>query len=127
MTAVEPARITRSSVPEAAPSQPWYDTPAVFRFPAPDDPPPGAARMFAMALYSAALGLAGIGVGLYAVVAVFGGAPGWYLPALGLLTALSVGPVVAAYLAIHQRALPWLLLLAAAPPTVANVMVAVSY
>ena len=127
MTAVEPARTTRSRVPETAPFQPWHDTPAVFRFPAPDDPPPGAARMFAMALYSAALGLAGVGVGAYAVVAVFGGAPGWYLPALGLLTVLSVGPVVAAFLAIHQRTLPWLLLLAAGPPTVANVLVAVSY
>ncbi|GAA4924682.1 hypothetical protein [Actinoplanes utahensis] len=129
MTAIEQARTTRivtqANLPQASPPPP--DPELSFRFPAPDDPAPGAARMLAIALYSAALGLCGVAVGLWAVMAVFSGAPGWYLPVLALLTMLSVAPVVAAYLAIHQRTLPWFLLLAAAPPMAVNVWVALSY
>ncbi|BAL86164.1 hypothetical protein AMIS_9440 [Actinoplanes missouriensis 431] len=124
MTAVEQARTTPAApVPYTAETE----DPGVFRFPAPEDPPPGAARMLAMALYGTALGLTGVGVGLYAVVAVFGGAPGWYLPALGVLTLLSVLLTAAAFLAIHERNLPWWLLIAAAPPMAAAVAVALSY
>ena len=129
MTAIEQARTTRIVTPAGLPEETWTPAPepTVFRFPAPDDPAPGGARMLAIALYSAGLGLCGVAVGLYAVMAVFSGAPGWYLPVLSLLTMLSVAPVVAAYLAIHQRTLPWLLLLAAAPPMAVNVLVALSY
>jgi hypothetical protein len=98
-----------------------------FRFPAPDDPAPGARRMLAMALYGTALGLTGVAVGLYAVVTVFGGAPGWYLPVLAVLTLISVAPAAAAFLAIHQRMLPWYLMTASAPPMVAAVMVALTH
>ncbi|WP_430783150.1 hypothetical protein [Actinoplanes sp. G11-F43] len=126
MTAVEHARTT-AVVPAPAPFEPSDAESAMFRFPAPDDPPPGNARLLIVALYGAALGICGVAVGLYAVVAVFGGAPGWYLPALAGLTLVSVGPVVAALLAIHRRALPWLLLAAAAPPMAANVYLALSY
>ncbi len=127
MTAVDHARTTPTASAENAPPVPLPGEHAVFRFPGEDDPAPGAARMLAMSLYGTALGLAGVGVGLYAVVAVFGGAPGWYLPVLGLLTLLSVVPAAAAFLAIHQRVLPWLLLLVAAPPMAGAVLVALSY
>jgi hypothetical protein len=123
VTALEHARTTRIVTPA---KNPWPEEHTVFRFPAPDDPAPGSGRMLAVAVYSAALGLCGVGVGLYAVLAVFGGAPMWYLPTLAVLTMLSVAPVVAAFLAIHQRTLPWLLLLAAAPPMVADILVALS-
>lgn len=126
MTAVEHARTT-TVVPVPAPPEPPAAESAVFRFPAPDDPAPGNARMLTVALYGTVLGICGVAVGLYAVVAVFGGAPAWYLPALAGLTVVSVGPVVAAVLAIHRRALPWLLLAAAAPPMAVNVWVALSY
>ncbi|MEU8658158.1 hypothetical protein [Actinoplanes philippinensis] len=121
MTALEQVPTTRVVMPAEVVLRPAPPQPAVFRFPAPDDPPPGAGRMLAIAIYSAGLGLCGVAVGLYAVVAVFSGAPVWYLPALAALTLLSVALVVAAFLAIHQRALPWVLLLAAAVPMAANV------
>lgn len=127
MTAVGQARSTRTTAAENPPPSAPTGDPGVFRFPAPDDPAPGAARILAMALYGTALGLAGVGVGLYAVLAVFGGAPGWYLPVLGLLTLMSVVPAAAAFLAIHERNLPWWLLIAAAPPMAAAVAVALSY
>ncbi|WP_433828639.1 hypothetical protein ACQP2E_04675 [Actinoplanes sp. CA-015351] len=127
MTAVEQARTTRTEPLENAPILASGDDPGVFRFPAPEDPAPRLAKILAMALYGTALGLTGVGVGLYAVIAVFGGAPGWYLPVLGLLTGLSVVPTAAAFLAIHERNLPWWLLLAAAPPMAAAVAVAISY
>ncbi|MBO3739684.1 hypothetical protein [Actinoplanes flavus] len=123
MTALKHARTTHAVVPP----QRLPEEPAIFRFPTPEDPPPGAGRVLAVALYGTVLGICGVGVGLYAVIAVFGGAPAWYLPALAALTMLSVAPVVAAVLAIHQRILPWFLLLAAAPPMVADVMVALAY
>ena len=128
MTAVEQARTTRTAASRNASLVPWNDPEsAVFRFPTEDDPAPGAGRMLAMALYGTVLGLTGVGVGLYAVLAVFGGAPGWYLPVLGLLTLLSVGPAAAAFLAIHQPRLPWYLMAAAAPPMIAAVLVALAY
>jgi hypothetical protein len=127
VTALEQVPTTRVVMPADVPHRSAPEEPVIFRFPAPDDPPPGAARMLAVAVYSAGLGLCGVAVGLYAVLAVFSGAPVWYLPALAALTLLSVALVVAAFLAIHQRALPWLLLLAAAPPMAANLYLAVSY
>lgn len=120
-------------VEHSRPSAPVFVQPAdeeripLFRFPAPDDPAPGDAQMLIIASYGTVLGLCGMAAGLYSVVAVFSGAPGWYLPALAALTAASVGPVVAAFLALHRRALPWLLLLAAAPPMAGNLYVAMSY
>jgi hypothetical protein len=128
VTAVEPARISRTALPEIVPFEPSWDTePAVFRFPAEDDPAPGSARVLAMAGYSAMLGLTGVGVGLYALVAVLSGAPGWYLPALAMLTMFSVGLAVGAFLSVHQRTLPWILLLAAAPPMIGALLLAVAY
>jgi hypothetical protein len=128
VTAVEPTRISRGAVPEIMPFEPsWDEDPAVFRFPTEDDPAPGPTRVLAMAGYSAMLGLTGVGVGLYAIAALFGGAPGWYLPALAMLVMFSVGLVCGAFLAVHQRALPWILLLAAAPPMAGALLLAVNF
>jgi hypothetical protein len=127
VTAVDQSRTTRVVVPAQPNSEASTEEPTIFRFPAPDDPPPGAGRMLAVAVYGTVLGLCGVGVGLYAVVAVFSGAPAWYLPALAALTMLSVAPVVAAVLAIHQRTLPWFLLLGGAPPMALAVSVALAY
>jgi hypothetical protein len=128
VTAVEPTHISRPAPPEIVPFEPsWEPEPPVFRFPAEDDPAPGSGRVLAMAGYSAMLGLTGVGVGLYALVAVVSGAPVWYLPALAMLTMFSVGLVVGAFLAVHQRTLPWILLLAAAPPMAGALLLAVNY
>jgi hypothetical protein len=128
VTAVEQASTTRTATSGNTSIVPWpLEEPSVLRFPAPDDPAPSGRRMLGMAVYGVVLGTAGVVVGLYAVVAVFGGAPGWYLPVLGLLTLLSVVPAAAAFLAVHQRRLPWLLMLAAAPPMIAALLVALAY
>ncbi|WIM97454.1 hypothetical protein ACTOB_000977 [Actinoplanes oblitus] len=128
MTAVEPARISRTALPEIVPFEPsWDPEPPIFRFPAEDDETPGSTRVLTMAGYSAMLGLTGVGVGLYALLAVFRGAPGWYLPALAMLTMFSVGLAVGAVLSVHQRTLPWILLLAAAPPMLGALLLAVAY
>lgn len=127
MTTVDRSRTTRVVVPAQPDPGLWTEDPEIFRFPAPDDPPPGTGRILMIAVYGAGLGLCGVGVGLYAVMAVFSGAPAWYLPVLALLTMMSVAPVVAAFLAIHQRILPWFLLLGGAPPMAAAVMVALSH
>ena len=99
-----------------------------FRFPAADDPNPGTGKLLGMSLYASLLGLAGVGVGVRGLVSTIGGdAPGWYVPLLGFAGMLSVALSVGAFLSIHRRALPWLLLLAAAAPLGAAVLLAVAY
>jgi hypothetical protein len=100
----------------------------LFRFPAADDPAPGTRRLLAMSLYAAALGLAGVGVGVRSFVSVLSGtAPGWYVLVLAFLGLLSVALVVGAFLSIHRRVLPYLLLAAAAVPLTGAVLIAVAY
>jgi hypothetical protein len=99
-----------------------------FRFPAADDPNPGTRRLLAMSLYAALLGLTGFGVGARGLVStISGGVPGWYVPVLAFAGMLSVALSVGAYLSIHRPALPWLLLISAAAPLAAAVLLAVAY
>jgi hypothetical protein len=100
----------------------------LFRFPASHDPAPGTRRLLGISLYASALGLAGVGVGVRGFVSVLSGtAPSWYVFVLALLGLASVTLVVGALLSIHRRALPYLLLLAAALPLAGAVLLAVSY
>jgi hypothetical protein len=81
-----------------------------------------------MSLYAALLGLAGVGVGARGLVStISGGVPGWYVPVLAFAGMLSVALSVGAYLSIHRPALPWLLLISAAAPLAAAVLLAVAY
>jgi len=98
----------------------------LFRFPAADDPAPGTRRVLAMSLYAALLGLGGVGVGVRGLVSVIGGVPGWYVPLLAFLGLFSVTLVVGGFLSIHRRALPYLLLAAAAVPLSGAVLLAVA-
>jgi hypothetical protein len=101
---------------------------ALFRFPAADDPSPGTARVLCMSLYAAALGLAGVGVGLRGFVSVLGsGVPGWYVPVLALAGLVSVTLAVGAFLSVHRPVLPWVLMAAAAVPLAGDIALAVSY
>ena len=133
MTTVEQSRSTRTEAAEIMPFGGWEITPAptgfddraaLFRFPAADDPAPSPARLLTMALYAAALGLAGVGVWLRALVTVFGGTAFWYVPALSLFGLASVVMVVGSFLSIHRPVLPWLLLLAATGPLAIDVLIA---
>ena len=103
----------------------WEDDPrtasgdedVLFRFPAADDPVPTTRRVLAMSLYASVLGLAGVGLGVRGFVSVLSGtAPGFYVPVLAMVGLVSVALVVGAFLSIHRRALPFLLLVAAAVP-----------
>jgi hypothetical protein len=98
-----------------------------FRFPAADDPHPGTARVLLMAIYTALLGLGGVGVGLRGLVSVLGGAPGWYVPVLALIGLVGVALAVGAFLSVHRRFLPWVLLLAAAIPLTGDILLATAY
>jgi hypothetical protein len=104
------------------------DEEVLFRFPAADDPAPGARRLLGMSIYAALLGLTGVGIGIRGLVSqIGGGAPGWYTWVLAFLGMVSVALSVGAFLSIHRRVLPWLLLLGAAVPLAADVMLAVAY
>lgn len=107
---------------------PEPDADVLFRFPTASDPAPGTGRLLVMSLYASALGLAGVGVGVRGFVSVLGGeAPRWYVPVLALLGLISVALVVGAFLSIHRRLLPYLLLLAAAAPLIGDVLLAVAF
>ena len=136
MTTVEQNRSTRTEAAEIMPFGGWEITPtaagfggreSLFRFPAADDPAPASARLLTMALYAAALGLAGVGVWLRALVTVFGGTAFWYVPTLSLFGLASVALVVGSFLSIHRPVLPWLLLLAATAPLAIDVLIAALY
>jgi hypothetical protein len=99
----------------------------VFRFPTADDPTPGTARVLAMALYAAVLGLGGVGVGVRALVSVVGGVPWWYVPVLSVVGLIGVALAVGAFLSVHRRFLPWALLLAAAVPLTGDLLLAAAY
>ena len=136
MTTIEQSRGAQTGAAEIMPFGGWESTstPAavgdqgvLFRFPAPDDPAPSTARLLTMSLYAAALGLAGVGVGVRAMVTVLGGAGMWYVPALVLFGLLSVGLAVGSFLSIHRPALPWLLLVGATGPLAVDVLLAALY
>ena len=104
------------------------DAEVYFRFPSVDDPAPGTRRLLAMSIYASLLGLAGVGIGIRGLVSqIGGGVPGWYVPVLAFLGMVSVALSVGAFLSIHRRVLPWLLLLSAAVPLIADIMLAVAY
>ncbi|AGL14787.1 hypothetical protein [Actinoplanes sp. N902-109] len=133
----ETARTREVSAPEVVPFG-WEPirqfTPAavyeeaVFRFPAADDPTPGARRLLAMSIYASLLGLGGVGVGVRGLVSqIGGGVPVWYTWVLAFFGMVSVALAIGGFLSIHRRLLPWVLLLAAAVPLAADVMLAVAY
>jgi hypothetical protein len=100
---------------------------SVFRFPSADDPEPATRRLLGMSLYASMLGLLGLAVAIRGVAGIVGGhTPAWYEPTLVAAGLIGVALVVAAFLSIHRRLLPWLLLLAAAIPLTAN-LVATAY
>ncbi len=104
------------------------DAEAKFRFPAADDPTPGTRRLLAMSIYASLLGLGGFGIGVRGLVSqIGGGVPGWYTWVLGFLGMVSVALAVGAFLSIHRRVLPWILMLGAAVPLAADIMLAVAY
>lgn len=114
--------------PAAAGEMDEADDGVLFRFPTPEDPAPGTRRLFAMSLYASLLGLVGVGIGIRGLVSqIGGGVPGWYVPVLAFLGMVSVALSVGAFLSIHRRMLPWLLLLGAALPLIADIMLAVAY
>jgi hypothetical protein len=134
VTTVEKSRDTRTEAAEIMPFGGWEITPApaqfgdraaLFRFPAADDPAPSPLRLLTMALYAAALGLTGVGIGVRAMVKVVGGAPFWYVPTMSFFGLLSVALVVGSFLSIHRPTLPWLLLGAASVPLTIDVLIAV--
>lgn len=136
MTTVEQSRTTRTEAPTIMPFGGWETTPipagfadpaVLFRFPTADDPAPATTRVLGMSLYTAALGLTGVVAALRGLVTVVGGAPVWFMPAVGVLTALSVAAAAAAHLSIHRPALPWLLLGAAAGPMAGATALAMLY
>ncbi len=99
------------------------DRDSVFRFPSPDDPEPGTRRLLGMSLYASVLGLLGLAVAVRGVLAIVGSrTPVWYEPTLAVAGLACVALVVAAFLSIHRRVLPWLLLLAATAPLAANIV-----
>ncbi|MEU4239732.1 hypothetical protein [Actinoplanes sp. NPDC026619] len=136
MTTVEQNRGTRTEAAEIMPFGGWESAPApaqfgdreaLFRFPAADDPAPSPMRLLTMALYAAALGLTGLGVGVRGFVAVVEGAAFWYVPTMSFFGLLSVALVVGSFLSIHRPVLPWLLLAAATAPLAVDVLIAVLY
>ena len=136
MTTLEQSPTTHTEAATIMPFGGWQTTPviggfgddeALFRFPAADDPAPAPARLLGMSLYAAALGMTGVGVGARGLLTALGGTPFWFMPALALLSLVSVAAAVGAFLSIHRPSLPWMLLLGASVPMAGAVLLATLY
>ena len=136
MTTLEQSRTTHTEATTIMPFGAWETTPiidgfgddeALFRFPAADDPAPAPARLLGMSLYAAGLGLTGVGVGARGLLTALSGPPIWFMPVLALLSLVSVGAAVGAFLSIHRPTLPWMLLLGASVPMAGAVLLAMLY
>lgn len=111
----------------------WEDEPApadtderdvVFRFPTPDDPRPRTRRLLGVALYACALGMIGLGATARGLLSIMSGTtPDWYAPALAGTSLAGVVLTVGAFLSIHRRVVPWVLLMVAAMPMTATMMI----
>ena len=106
---------------ETGPDAPDPDDRGVlFRFPAPDDPKPGTRRLLGLSLCASLLGLTSLVVTVRTLLSIVSGpTPAWFGPVVALTALAGVLPTIAAFLAVHRRRLPWLLLLAAVPPLAA--------
>ena len=92
----------------------------LFRFPAPDDPKPGSRRLLGMSLAASALAMFSLYVTVRALLSIVSGpVPAWYGPLVAGVALAGVLPMIGAFLSIHRRRVPWLLLLAAVPPLAA--------
>jgi hypothetical protein len=102
------------------------DRDALFQFPAADDPEPNARRVLALAMWATALGFAGFIAAARSVITMLTGpVPEWYQSTmvssgLGCL-ALTIG----AFLTMHRRWAPWVLLVAATLTLLGNLAVSI--
>jgi hypothetical protein len=95
--------------------------PAGLRLPAPDDPAPATGRLLGVCAWAALLAVVGLAVAARALVALLaGGAPGWYEPTILAGGVAGIALTTAAFLAVHDRRLPWLLLAGATVPLAVN-------
>jgi hypothetical protein len=96
-----------------------------FRLPAHQDPEPDPGRLVGLCSWAAALGLLGLPVAGRAWVAFHTEAvPGWFEPLVVTMGVVGITLTAAAFLAIHRRHLPWLLLTAATATLITTAAIA---
>jgi hypothetical protein len=81
-----------------------------FRMPRAGDPPPEHRTLAVICGWAAALGLAGLIVGLLAVVRLIAATPGWYEPTVIAVGLTGIACTIGALTSMHQRRLPYALL-----------------
>lgn len=97
-----------------------------FRFPAPDDPKPQLRRLFGVAIGASLIGLISLAISARALLEIVSGpTPAWYGPLVAVADLACVAPAIGAFLSIHRRRLPWILLLIAVLPLAAGAVVTV--
>lgn len=82
----------------------------LFHLPTTADPTPSQARLVGMCGWAAVLGLVGVLVGARAFMALFDPMPGWFEPVVIAQGVAGIACTIGAFLAVHRRELPWLLL-----------------
>ncbi len=97
-----------------------------FRLPRPDDPAPRQRRLAGICGWAAGLGLAGLLVGLLALVAMVGTTAGWYEPTVIAIGLAGILCTIGALASIHRYRLPWLLLGAASAALLAALAITLS-
>jgi hypothetical protein len=92
----------------------WAGAVAALRLPTAEDPAPPVRRMALLSTWAAVLGLIGMAVAARAFVAIlFNAVPALFEPTMIVVGLAGVGLTVGAFVTVHDRRLPWLLLGAA--------------
>ncbi|GAB7040067.1 MULTISPECIES: hypothetical protein [Catenuloplanes] len=92
-----------------------------FRMPADTDPEPSTRRLLTLSCWAGALALFGLAVavrGLAALVADTAG--GWHEPATVAVGVTGIAFTVGAFMSVHRRRLPWIMLAAATAALLAS-------
>jgi hypothetical protein len=103
-------RFPRAEMPTQLRTRPY----AMLRLPGAWDPAPQAPRMIGMCAWATTLGLIGLAVAIRALLIIISAAPPWWFePAVVSTGLVGIGLAAGAFMAVHRRRLPWLMLTAA--------------
>ncbi|GAB7048115.1 hypothetical protein [Catenuloplanes indicus] len=82
-----------------------------FRMPAETDPEPSTRRLLGLSCWAGALALLGLAVAIRGLAALFADtAGGWREPAMAGAGVTGIALTVGAFMSVHRRRLPWIML-----------------
>ncbi|MGH8880116.1 MAG: hypothetical protein ACRD0P_22655 [Stackebrandtia sp.] len=67
-------------------------------------------RLIGASIWALALGSCGFVIGAIALIQIMSDAPGWFEPTFGAVGVIGLGLIIAAFITVQRRVVPWVLL-----------------